>query len=113
MTGKIKVTLAALCLAAAFVGGPSAASSQGPGMASNISTGSDGTVWFSHAGARTGSLPSCADANGVWVFSVNTPGGQAMLANLLAATASGKAVSVVGSGTCASGHEAVAYIVGP
>ena len=113
MIFKAKAALASLCLAAAFAADPAAASSQGPGLASSISTGSDGSVWFSHSGSRIGSLPSCADPNGVWLFNVNTPGGQAMLANLLSATASGKAVSIVGSGTCTSGHEAVVYIVGP
>jgi hypothetical protein len=105
----VRGLLIAALLAAA---GPALASSQGPGLASGISTGSDGMVWFAHSGARSGALPSCADANGLWVFSVSTPAGQAMLANLLAATAAGKTVSIQGSGSCTGSHESVAYIVG-
>ncbi|KRA60416.1 hypothetical protein ASD79_09300 [Caulobacter sp. Root655] len=91
---------------------PAWASSQGPGMASSISTGSDGMVWFAHNGTRTGSLPGCAAANGLWVFTATTAAGQAMLANLLAATAAGKPVSIQGSGACIGDHESIAYIVG-
>jgi hypothetical protein len=91
---------------------PAWASSQDKGMASSISTGSDGMVWFAHAGTRAGSLPSCAAANGLWVFNGATAAGQVMLANLLAATAAGKPVSIQGTGTCIGDHESVAYIVG-
>ncbi|SFI66443.1 hypothetical protein [Caulobacter sp. UNC279MFTsu5.1] len=110
--GVIKRVGAGLLLAAAIGGGPALASSQNSGMASSISTGSDGNVWFSHDGARSGTLPSCAASNGLWVFNVGTPAGQAMLANLLAATAAGHKVSIQGTGTCIGDHEAVAYIVG-
>ena len=91
---------------------PAWASSQGPGMASGISTGSDGMVWFAHSGARVGGLPSCAATNGLWVFNAATAAGQAMLANLLAATAAGKPVSIQGTGACIGDHESIAYIVG-
>ena len=103
------------CLVAVLIAGlaePAWASSQDKGMASSISTGSDGMVWFAHAGTRAGSLPSCAAANGLWVFNGATAAGQVMLANLLAATAAGKPVSIQGTGTCIGDHESVAYIVG-
>ncbi len=109
-----KCVSAGLLLAAALLGGaaPALASSQGQGMASGISTGADGNVWFSHSGVRSGDMPSCAHPNGLWVFNANTPAGQAMLANLLTATAAGKPVSIQGSGNCIGDHESVAYIVG-
>lgn len=113
MKSITKSISAGLILAAALgAGSPALASGQDAGMASNISTGSDGSVWFSHDGPRTGTPPACANANGIWIFSVNTPGGQAMLANLLTATAAGKKVLVVGTGVCIGDHEAVAYVVG-
>lgn len=107
-----RLPLLLLATLLASVAGPAVASSQGPGMASSISTGADGMVWFTHNGVRAGTLPSCADPNGLWVFNAATPAGQAMLANLLAATAAGKPVSIQGSGTCIGDHESIAYIVG-
>jgi len=97
---------------AALAASPAQASSQGSGVASGITVGNDGNVWFAHNGPRSGTLPSCADPNGLWVFSVSTAAGQAMYSNLLAATAAGKPTAIQGTGTCISGHESVAYIVG-
>jgi hypothetical protein len=114
MFAKFKSARLPLLIAvlAAGLAEPAWASSQDRGMASSISTGSDGMVWFTHSGTRVGSLPSCAAANGLWVFNGATAAGQVMLANLLAATAAGKPVSIQGTGTCIGDHESIAYIVG-
>ena len=105
-SARLPVLIAALLAAA----GPAAASSAESGMASSISTSAAGLVWFLHSGARVGTPPACDAPNSVWIFDASTVAGQAMLANLLSATASGKPVSIVGTGTCISGHESVAYI---
>lgn len=92
---------------------PAIASGQAEGMASSISFGSDGDVWFSHNGQRAGFLSNCAAPNGLWVFNVNSAAAQAILATLLAATASGKPVSIQGTENCIGDHESIAFIVAP
>lgn len=88
------------------------ASSAAGGRVTNLSIGSDGTVWFSYTGTAQGTLPSCADPNGLWLIDQAQPGYQAMLAALLSAQARGALVSIQGTGECGGhDHERIAYLV--
>jgi len=58
--------------------------------------------FFKTTGTRTGSVPACATLPR-WVFPLNTPAGQGILAALLTAKATGKKIEVEGTGDCKLG----------
>lgn len=59
-----------------------------------------GAFFFNMTSNRT-SAPSCATAANRWVINSATSQGQAMIAGLLTAYATGRRISVTGTGTCA------------
>ncbi len=90
------------------------ASSAAGGRVTNLSVGSDGTVWFSYTGTPQGTLPSCAEANGLWMIDQSQAGYQGLLAALLSAQARGSVVTIQGTGECGTHtHERIAYLVIP
>jgi hypothetical protein len=90
------------------------ASSAAGGKVTNLSVGSDGTVWFSYTGTSQGTLPSCAEANGLWMIDQSQAGYQGLLAALLSAQARSAVVSIQGTSECGTHtHERVAYLVIP
>ena len=58
--------------------------------------------FFKTTGTRTGTIPACATLTR-WVFPLNTPAGQGILATLLTAKATGKTIAVDGTGDCKLG----------
>ena len=87
------------------------ASSATGGYVSDITIGNGGAAWFSYTGTRNGSLPACADPNGLWSVDTSTVSGQTILTGLLTASAKHQIVSIQGTGACLIGHEQVAYVV--
>lgn len=85
------------------------ASSSGSGLVSGILMTSQ-TAFFNHSGTRS-TRPSCATIDR-WAFDSSTAGGQSLLATLLTAYATGRQISVLGTGTCSiwGDTETVAYI---
>jgi len=58
-----------------------------------------------------GSLPSCAESNGLWIVDQNQPGHEALAAALIAAQARHAMISVQGTGAYFGAHESVAFVV--
>ena len=88
------------------------ASSATGGKIANLTIGQDGAAWFNYTGALQGTLPSCAEANGLWIITPSQAGYQGLLAALLAAQARGAQVSIQGTGECGTAtHERIAYMV--
>ena len=94
----------------ALLGAASASSATG-GYVSNLSIAQDGSLWFSYTGTLSGSLPSCADPNGLWIVDPNQPGHEALTAALIAAQARHAMISIQGTGACYGAHESVAFLV--
>ncbi|MFK0298748.1 hypothetical protein ACIQTU_05970 [Brevundimonas sp. NPDC090276] len=77
-----------------------------PAMASQASMGTvygvmahdTGNAFFYQTGTRT-TRPTCATEDR-WVFGIATPTGQAMMATLLTAYATGRNVTIQGTGVC-------------
>ncbi len=91
------ITIAA---ALTFIATPASASSQGPGSVSYVHVMSNGIVMFLMTGTR-GAVPTCATPQPTrWAFNGTTAAGQAKLSVLLTAYASGKSITVYGTGTC-------------
>ncbi len=87
-------------VAAALCGGTAQASEGSGGTVYFISVTVDGLVFFYQNGPRS-TQPSCSSGQPKrWVFSGATPAGQAMLATLLSASATGAPVAVTGSNAC-------------
>lgn len=99
--------MAALCI----LSSPCAASGMSAGYIQNLSFGSDGYVWFSPTGTRTGSLPACAEANGLWIINGSTPQGQVVVSALVTAAAKHQMIAIQGTGSCDHAHETIGYIV--
>jgi hypothetical protein len=96
---------------------PASASTLAGDRVTNLTVARDGFVWFNYeGGARAGTVPGCVAATGVSIMAINlsTPGGAAILAHLLSASARAARVDVVGTGNSSDGmHKAVAYVVAP
>ena len=69
------------------------------GLISNVHVFDTGVVIFSSSGTRYG-VPACAASTNRFVIDASTAGGKAQLAGLLAAYHAGKAITVLGNGTC-------------
>ena len=117
-------SMAALCtlMAPTFSMAMGAATVPGGGMTTNsvgatatvynITVTVYGTVYFWQSGAAR-QVPSCAAAMPTrWAFSASSPSGQAVLALLLSANATGRRVVVAGNNTCdvTGDTESVSYI---
>jgi len=72
--GRSKVLGAVAVIGMAFPGMAFASTATG-GYVSNLSIAQDGSLWFAYTGTLSGSLPSCAEPNGLWIV---TPISQAM-----------------------------------
>nr|WP_295238482.1 hypothetical protein [uncultured Brevundimonas sp.] len=70
----------------------------GLGKPSGLLVHDQGGAFFYHDGPRT-NRPSCATEDR-WVINVATSAGQAMYAAVLTAVASGRKITVHGTGTC-------------
>lgn len=70
----------------------------GLGTPSGLLVHDMGGAFFYHAGPRT-NRPSCATEDR-WVINVSTPAGQAIYAAVLTAIASGRKITVQGTGAC-------------
>lgn len=103
--------LAVIAAVGAMLPGMASASSATGGYVSDLSIAQDGSIWFVYTGARSGSLPSCADPNGLWIVDPNQPGHQALAAALIAAQARHAMISIQGTGACYGTHESVAFLV--
>lgn len=105
--------VAALSVAAGLgaLSSPCAASSMSAGYIQNLSFGSDGYVWFSPTGTRSGALPGCAEPNGLWIINGSTPQGQVVVSALVTAAARHQMIAVQGTGSCDHAHETIGYIV--
>jgi hypothetical protein len=82
------------------------------GLVRGITANSGGVVYFYQSGARD-ALPGCATGQpGRWSLNGATPSGQALLAILLSANATGKKVVVAGKGNCdvAGDTESVSFL---
>ncbi len=91
------ITIAA---ALAFITTPASASNQGPGRISYVHVMNNGVVLFLMSVTR-GAVPGCATPQPTrWAFNGATAAGQAKLSLLLTAYASGKSITVYGTGTC-------------
>jgi len=90
---------------------PAFAPSANGGYIQNLSIGSDGYVWFIYTGQRTGSLPACADPNGLWLINGGTAQGQVVVSALLTAAAKHQMIDIQGTGACDHGHETIGYVV--
>lgn len=112
-----RISLAGWMMASIFFSIPATASTLAGGRVTNLTVARDGFVWFNYeGGARTGTVPGCAAATGVPFMAINlsTPGGAAILAQLLSASARAARVDLAGTGNSCDGmHEAVAYVVAP
>jgi hypothetical protein len=73
------------------------AGEQGPGLITDLQIEGNRAVFA--VGGQVVNKPACA-VWGRFVFDVTTPSGQALLAYLLSAQASGKKVRVYGTGDC-------------
>jgi hypothetical protein len=89
---------------------PAFASSASGGYSSDIAVASNGHVWFIYTGTLNGTLPACADPNGLWTFDASTLAGQNMLAALLSASARHQKIGIQGTGVCMDTHETIAYL---
>ena len=101
----------AVMLSGMALPGMAAASSATGGYVSDLSIAQDGSLWFVYTGTRSGSLPSCADPNELWIVDQNQPGHEALAAALIAAQARHAMISIQGTGACYGTHESVAFLV--
>jgi hypothetical protein len=111
------ISLAGWMMASISFPMPATASTLVGGRVTNLTVARDGFVWFNYeGGSRTGTIPGCAAATGAPMMAINlaTPGGAAILAQLLSASARAARVDIAGTGNSCDGmHEAVAYVVAP
>jgi hypothetical protein len=105
------VILNVILAASNLLTSPAFASNGNDGYAKDITFGNDGTVWFIYTGSRSGTLPACAEPNGLWLLNAATPAGQAMLAGILTASGRHQVINIQGSGTCLNSHETMNYFV--
>lgn len=106
-----KIALGAI-LSSLIAAAPVLASNADTGTVSGIYGTHNGAVIFTTSGTRTGTIPACAIANPQrFVIDASTAAGQSAVAVLLTAYAKGKAVNVVGTGSCTiwGDTETVAY----
>lgn len=90
--------LTALLVALSITPVVAQAGEAGLGKPSGLLVHDQGGAFFYHDGPRT-NRPSCATEDR-WVINVSTPAGQAMYAAVLTAIASGRKITVHGTGAC-------------
>lgn len=91
---RMIVALAAITAFAA----PALASEASMGTVYGVLAHDTGNAFFYQTGTRT-ARPACATEDR-WVFGITTPTGQAMMATLLTAYATGRNVTIQGTGVC-------------
>jgi hypothetical protein len=105
--------LAAVLAAALPIGSGANASVSTSGKIYNITVTPSGVAYFYLEGPNRTGVPACAtNFQTRWSFSTQTSAGQAVLATVLSAYATGKPLVVAGNSTCdvAGDTESVSYL---
>lgn len=103
-------SISAIFLAYLFANPANASNSSG-GVINNLTAAQDGNVWFNYTGSWNGTIPSCAEANKLWIVQPSQVGYEAIVSLLISAQARGATIAINGTGECGTTtHERIAYV---